>query len=104
MLTDLMGGEMTVTQHARASARCFAIRLFLPRGRAPAVAERALPRVGAAPATPGARRRILVVDNEEVDRGLLVSLLQPLGFEVLQAGSGEEAWRCCATARGPTRS
>src|SRR4029434_6347106 len=64
------------------------IRLFLPR-----VPEHQLAAVPQA--TPsgyaGPRRRILVVDNEEVDRALLVSALQPLGFELLQAGSGEEA-------------
>ena len=36
----------------------------------------------------GARRRVLVVDNEEVDRDLLVNVLTPLGFEVRQAASG----------------
>ena len=39
----------------------------------------------------GARRKVLVVDNEEVDRGFLASVLEPLGFEVAQAASGEEA-------------
>jgi len=39
----------------------------------------------------GPRRRILVVDNEEVDRLLLVSVLEPLGFELMQAANGHEA-------------
>jgi CheY-like chemotaxis protein len=93
MLTDLMGGEMTV-KSTPGVGTCFTIRLFLPELRA-AVADRALPRA-ARTGYSGARRRILVVDNEEVDRGLLVSLLQPLGFELLQAGSGEE---CLALLR-----
>lgn len=38
----------------------------------------------------GPRRRILVVDNEEVDRALLASVLEPLGFELLQAASGHQ--------------
>ena len=38
----------------------------------------------------GARQRVLVVDNEEADRRLLLDLLQPLGFEVVGAASGEE--------------
>jgi CheY-like chemotaxis protein len=38
----------------------------------------------------GSRRRILVVDNEETDRELLVKLLQPLGFEVRTASSGHD--------------
>jgi CheY-like chemotaxis protein len=36
------------------------------------------------------RRRILVIDNEEADRELLVTLLQPLGFEVRTAASGHD--------------
>ena len=32
-----------------------------------------------------------MVDNEEADRGLLASVLEPLGFEVRQAASGEAA-------------
>jgi CheY-like chemotaxis protein len=92
MLTDLMGGELTV-KSTPGVGTCFTIRLFLPELRA-AVAERALPR--ARTGYEGARRRILVVDNEEVDRGLLVSLLEPLGFELAQAGSGEE---CLALLR-----
>lgn len=39
----------------------------------------------------GPRRRLLVVDNEQTDRYLLVDRLAPLGFELLQARSGEAA-------------
>jgi signal transduction histidine kinase/DNA-binding NarL/FixJ family response regulator len=92
MLTDLMGGEMTVSSRVAApgqpaSGTLFRVRLFLPAlpgTRAP----RALPlREGYA----GPRRRILVVDNEEVDRSLLARRLGALGFEVLQAASGQAA-------------
>ena len=38
----------------------------------------------------GVRRRILIVDNEKIDRELLVSVLAPLGFELFQAESGAE--------------
>jgi len=93
MLTDLMGGEMTV-KSTPGVGTCFTIRLFLPELREP-VAGRALPK-GARTGYAGARRRILAVDNEEVDRELIASLLQPLGFEVIQAASGEE---CLAMLR-----
>ncbi|HJV63495.1 MAG TPA: ATP-binding protein, partial [Albitalea sp.] len=96
MLTDLMGGEMTVHSPppARAGGSLFRIRLFLPEVRT-AMADRALPR-GQRIGYAGARRRVLVVDNEQVDRELLVDLLAPLGFEVGCAASGEE---CLARLR-----
>jgi signal transduction histidine kinase/CheY-like chemotaxis protein/purine-cytosine permease-like protein len=89
MLTDLMGGEMTVHSPAPSGVgTLFRIRLFLPELNGVRV-ERELPRtarIGYA----GARRRVLVVDNEEVDRELLANLLEPLGFELRQAASGHE--------------
>jgi CheY-like chemotaxis protein len=39
----------------------------------------------------GARRRVLVVDNEEVDRALLAGRLEGVGFEVVQAATGHAA-------------
>ncbi|MBU6257751.1 MAG: response regulator [Burkholderiales bacterium] len=88
MLTDLMGGEMTVSSRAEPpSGTLFRIRLFLPAleaGRTPLPLPQ---RAGYA----GARRRLLVVDNEEVDRTLLARRLEAAGFEVLQAGSGVAA-------------
>ncbi|MBK8866438.1 MAG: response regulator [Betaproteobacteria bacterium] len=104
MLTDLMGGEMTVsTRPAPAAAAApaaaevgsaaeasagtgtlFRIRLFLPEMQATRLPARPSPRGAYA----GARRRLLVVDNEEVDRTLLARRLEALGFEVLQAACG----------------
>ncbi|WP_373987384.1 ATP-binding protein [Duganella sp. BuS-21] len=94
MLTQLMGGELKVRTTPRGSI--FHVRLFLPSVHAPAgraaggtgsrVAAAPLQRIGYA----GPRRRILVVDNERVDRELLLNILQPLGFEVAQAASGLE--------------
>ncbi|MDR2113207.1 MAG: response regulator [Candidatus Accumulibacter sp.] len=90
MLTTLMGGEMTVTS-ILGQGSCFRIRLFLPRihdtraARTPSPANR----VGYV----GIRRRVLVVDNEKVDRDLLQNVLDPLGFQVEQASSGEKCLR-----------
>ncbi|MFL6681146.1 MAG: ATP-binding protein, partial [Burkholderiaceae bacterium] len=88
MLTDLMGGEMTV-RSTPGVGTCFRIVLFLAEQRAGAPAAMPARRSGYA----GARRRVLVVDNEDVDRDLIRQLLEPLGFAVLQAASGEEALR-----------
>jgi signal transduction histidine kinase/ActR/RegA family two-component response regulator len=86
MLTDLMGGEMTVTSRVGAGT-LFRIRLFLPALQE-VQAPRQLPARGG---YAGPRRRLLVVDNEEIDRTLLARRLEALGFEVVQAASGTAA-------------
>ena len=80
----------------------FRVRLFLPEVRlapgqdAPEPAA-SRPRHGYA----GERRRILVVDNEEADRELLVNLLQPLGFEIRTAASGHDCLDLLAAGLQP---
>jgi CheY-like chemotaxis protein len=88
MLTDLMGGEMQVSS-TPGEGTLFRIRLFLPQVHS-AQAARELPRINRIGYV-GVRRRILVVDNEKVDRDMLQSVLEPLGFVVEQAASGYEA-------------
>ncbi|CAN7270877.1 ATP-binding protein [Variovorax sp. LjRoot290] len=93
MLIDLMGGEMSV-QSAPGAGSVFRVRLFLPRvHEAPVAGGRR--KIAAAPRLrrgyEGPRRRLLVVDNEEADRELLVHLLAPLGFELRTAASGHDA-------------
>jgi signal transduction histidine kinase/CheY-like chemotaxis protein/purine-cytosine permease-like protein len=90
MLTDLMGGELTVQSEIGVGST-FTVRLFLPQtsgGPLPTVAPA---QAKSRRAYAGVRRKILVVDNEEVDRGLLVNLLEPLGFEIRTAASGHDA-------------
>lgn len=87
MLTDLMGGELSASSTPGAGS-VFRVRLFLPQVSTVVPAQPAArPRRG----YEGARRRILVVDNEEADRELLVALLEPLGFELRTAASGHDA-------------
>ena len=84
MLTDLMGGEMTVAS-TPGEGSVFRVRLFLPEVHL-ATAQLAGDRSAA-----HARRRaaglrrpapasVLVVDNEEADRELLVQLLAAAGL------------------------
>ena len=65
------------------------------RRRAPA------PRRHARSGYAGPRRRLLVVDNNEADRRLLVTCSQPLGFELRTPPSGEEALALLAPRAGP---
>jgi CheY-like chemotaxis protein len=98
MLTDLMGGELTASSTPGVGS-VFRVRLFLPEVHAPVAplpAQRAAPR-----GYEGPRRRILVVDNEEADRELLVALLEPLGFELRTAASGHDALDLLAAGLQP---
>jgi len=88
MLTDLMGGEMQVSS-TPGEGTLFRIRLFLPQVHS-SQAARELPKLNRIGYV-GVRRRILVVDNEKVDRELLQNVLEPLGFVVEPAASGYEA-------------
>jgi signal transduction histidine kinase/purine-cytosine permease-like protein/ActR/RegA family two-component response regulator len=92
MLTDLMGGEMTVRSRTDASVAggtgtLFRVKLFLPELPSSQLPQPLPHRAGYS----GARRRLLLTDNEEVDRTLLARRLEGLGFEVLQTASGEAA-------------
>ncbi len=95
MLTDLMGGELSVSSTPGIGS-VFTVKLFLPEvHRAPAspgvpTGRRQAATAASRLAYSGVRRRVLVVDNEEVDRDLLVNLLQPLGFELRTAASGHD--------------
>ncbi len=95
MLTDLMGGQLTVSSTPGVGS-VFKVKLFLPEVRVtfetPSPAANGSrssvrpPRHGYT----GPRQRVLVVDNEEADRELLIHLLQPLGFELRSAASGHD--------------
>ncbi|MES2980558.1 MAG: ATP-binding protein [Pseudomonadota bacterium] len=102
MLTDLMGGELTVDSTPGVGS-IFRVKLFLPEVHAAqgsgSAKRAAAPRVRLGYA--GARRRLLVVDNEENDRELLVSLLQPLGFELRTAASGHDCLDLLAAGFAP---
>ncbi len=87
MLTDLMGGELTVESELGKGSK-FRIRLFLPHLPSTQI-EQEFPRAQCIGYV-GIRRRILIVDNEKSDRELLVSMLEPLGFQLAQAASGQE--------------
>jgi signal transduction histidine kinase/CheY-like chemotaxis protein/purine-cytosine permease-like protein len=103
MLTDLMGGEMTVVS-TPGEGSVFRIRLFLPEVHLPAGAAKdavTQPARRRPRGYEGPRRKLLVVDNEEPDRELLVQLLQPMGFELRTAASGHDCLDLLAAGYQP---
>ncbi|MBC7617982.1 MAG: response regulator [Candidatus Saccharibacteria bacterium] len=105
MLTDLMGGELK-SKSVVGEGSMFQVRLFLPELHLPAPTGQLANSfaVGAAKQRKGyagARRKILVVDNEEADRELLVHVLGPLGFEVRTAASGHDCLDLLAAGLQP---
>lgn len=87
LLTELMGGELNFTS-AVGKGTTFQVRLFLSQMRQESeeTPKQRVNRVG----YHGEKRKILVVDNEQVDRELIKNILAPLGFEVLEAATGQE--------------
>ncbi|MCP4689195.1 MAG: PAS domain S-box protein, partial [Desulfobacterales bacterium] len=86
----MMGGDITVESEVGGGAVFrFGIRAETAKG---AVLETARPgRRVIAPAPGQPRRRILIVDDRENNRSLLLELLAPAGFELRGAANGEEA-------------
>jgi len=93
-----MGGELTVESRPGIGST-FRVKLFVPEVHAAAAAPAtsARPRRG----YEGPARRVLVVDNEEADRDLLVQVLEPLGFELRCAASGHDALDLLAAGLAP---
>ena len=92
VLTEILGGEISVTSEVGRGSR-FRVRLMLARSvRAtpPALSEQRV--TGYA----GARRRIVVADDDPVHRTLMVDLLAPLGFAVLTAVDGAQCLKLAA--------
>ncbi|MGL5065094.1 MAG: response regulator [Microcoleus sp.] len=86
----LMGGDITVeSQIDRGSVFRFAIEVNVVDGTAIAVPKIAREAIGLTPHLP--EYRILIVDDREDNRQLLVKMLSTLGFSVQQANNGQEA-------------
>jgi signal transduction histidine kinase/CheY-like chemotaxis protein/purine-cytosine permease-like protein len=99
MLTDLMGGELTASSEPGVGS-VFRVRLFLPQVHSAQVVRRVTSERQRL-AYEGERRHILVVDNEEADREMLVQVLQPLGFELRTASNGHDALDLLASGYRP---
>ena len=87
MLTSLMGGELSVRSELGIGTR-FQVRLFLSEVRVPkAVVHVEHDIIG----YQGPQRLVLVVDDHLEHRRVLAGMLEPLGFAVIQAASGQDA-------------
>jgi signal transduction histidine kinase/CheY-like chemotaxis protein len=85
-LVRLLGGELDVESEPGRGSR-FHFTIPLPEVAAPHAASRpSFPIAGYA----GPRRRILVVDDNAINRSLLRDLLAPLGFEISEFESAEQ--------------
>ncbi|MEO0316989.1 MAG: hypothetical protein RL404_666 [Pseudomonadota bacterium] len=85
MLAHIMGGELSV-QSTPGQGSVFRLRLYLRE-------VRELARLADAEARPvgylGPRKRLLVVDDHGSQRVILREMLEPLGFEIIEADCGE---------------
>jgi signal transduction histidine kinase/ligand-binding sensor domain-containing protein/DNA-binding NarL/FixJ family response regulator len=87
-IVQQMGGQLQVeSELGRGSAFWFEVTLPVIKA---AVREEPVP-VRKITGYEGARQKVLVVDDKEYNRRMLVDLLEPLGFEMNTANNGQEA-------------
>src|SRR3954462_11987391 len=91
-----MGGKLTVESGTDWGTR-FSFEVALPVGTADAVSATAPTRrvLG----YEGPRRRVLAVDGNAANRGVMAGMLAPLGFEIAEAETGEAALALAPTFR-----
>jgi len=90
MLVDILGGEIKLSSQLQQGS-IFKVKLFLPsKSLIHPIADVASNTVVG---YTGQRHKILVVDNEVTDRGLVLNFLQPLGFILEEAESGLQCLR-----------
>ncbi|MGV3512393.1 MAG: ATP-binding protein [Novosphingobium sp.] len=94
-LVHVMGGDLTVDSTLGEGTR-FALRLMLSRPvTQPVQSHRADVIIG----YEGARRRVLVVDDDAAQASVIENLLRPLGFVVTGARDGDTAIALAAATR-----
>ena len=94
LLTSLMGGELALASTSTRGST-FSVRLHLSEVADPGPQAEAPRQIGG---YFGARRTLLVVDDQPLQRQMLASLLAPLGFVVREAASGTECLDSLAEA------
>ncbi|MFH0131079.1 ATP-binding protein [Variovorax sp. VaC1] len=89
LLTSLMGGELKLAQTS-SQGSTFSVRVYLREVADPGPQARSGSLGQSVSGYIGARRTLLVVDDQPVQRQMLAGMLVPLGFEVREAASGTE--------------
>ncbi|MBN1888670.1 MAG: GAF domain-containing protein [Thermoflexales bacterium] len=96
-LVELLGGELHV-QSTLGQGSTFWFQVLLPEAQGAITAERAASWreiVGYA----GAPRKVLVVDDKAHNRSVMLHILAPLGFEVVETDNGADAIRLAQELR-----
>lgn len=87
LLTELMGGELNFNSEI-GKGTTFKIRIFLTQVHH--LDEIETNKFASRTGYLGAKRKVLVFDNKQVDRELIFNILSPLGFEMAEAATGQE--------------
>jgi signal transduction histidine kinase len=89
-LVRLMGGDIQVDSRPDQGSR-FSFEVVVPEVEPIVIAQHPDEPLTAIAGYEGDRRTILIVDDVTANRSMLMDLLRPLGFELLEAANGQQA-------------
>ncbi|MEM9927829.1 MAG: ATP-binding protein [Cyanobacteria bacterium P01_D01_bin.50] len=87
-IVNMMGGEIQVESTLLIGSR-FWFEIEIPEAQEWIITSRAT-EVGTVMGYKGSRRKILFVDDRWENRSVITNLLEPIGFEIIEATNGEE--------------
>ncbi|MBD3885208.1 response regulator [Phormidium tenue FACHB-886] len=98
-IVELMGGQLQVKSEV-GQGSTFWFTVILPgSGAVESVADDVSGTVAQVIGYQGARRKILVIDDNEANRLVLLHMLEPIGFEVMLAEDGMQALEAATKGR-----